>query len=656
MDFKTDRIYHGAAYYPELWPSEEVDKDIAIMKKLGINAVRMGEFSWSFLEPEKDRFHIGLFDEVIGKLGRNGILTILGTPTATPPRWFTAEHPDSLYVDRNMVKANHGSREHVCFNSPDYIERTKIIVEEMAKHYADNPYVIAWQLHNEYNCPPVSECVCDNCQREWRKWLKAKYGDIETMNEKWGAGVWSTRYNSFDDVIPPRPTPNGHSASMTTNYTRFTFDSVAEYNRMQAEILKKYVKVPLTHNTNRVFHIDQESIFEPLDFVSFDDYSVQSNYGEAVFAAELCRCLKEGQPFWEMETASSYSANLHGRSPYHKKGYVKAQAVAGFFAGSVGFSYWLFRQQRSGTEMPHAHLVTSWGALSASAENVRDVSKEIRKLEPFLLSTRPRRAEVALLYSDEARAFCAGETLSSVRYADDIYEFYKSLLKASVYRDIVYENGAFGGYKTIFVPYVFHIGEELREKLVKAAEAGATVVVGPYSGWRTDDHTYFTDAAFGPLEKYFGQPVEDVAHFFGQDAAYEAFGLREPLEYIGAVVKEGAGTIKGGYYAGKSLISENKCGAGKIVFLGAKLSPRMMDAFVEYILSEKTEKKADAEEGIVVFERTDGKNNYLCLINMSENAKTAAPRGEYTDYFTGERAGIVKLSACGYAVWKEKRL
>ncbi|MEN6384391.1 MAG: hypothetical protein ABFD79_04265, partial [Phycisphaerales bacterium] len=32
-------LFHGTAYYPELWPDQELEKDIAEMKKLGINVV-----------------------------------------------------------------------------------------------------------------------------------------------------------------------------------------------------------------------------------------------------------------------------------------------------------------------------------------------------------------------------------------------------------------------------------------------------------------------------------------------------------------------------------------------------------------------------------------------------------------------------------------
>ena len=49
--------YLGVAYYPEAWPVEETEYDIAKMKEAGIAVARIGEFSWSKMEPEEGVFH-----------------------------------------------------------------------------------------------------------------------------------------------------------------------------------------------------------------------------------------------------------------------------------------------------------------------------------------------------------------------------------------------------------------------------------------------------------------------------------------------------------------------------------------------------------------------------------------------------------------------
>lgn len=48
---------------PEQWPGDFAKMNK--MKELGVNAVRMGEFAWSSLEPSPDRFEFGWLDEAI---------------------------------------------------------------------------------------------------------------------------------------------------------------------------------------------------------------------------------------------------------------------------------------------------------------------------------------------------------------------------------------------------------------------------------------------------------------------------------------------------------------------------------------------------------------------------------------------------------------
>ena len=75
----------GVDYYPEHWPRERWPIDAQMMEKMGIQIVRMGEFSWQMFEPKMGKFHFELLDEVIRILGEHGIDVILGTPTAAPP-------------------------------------------------------------------------------------------------------------------------------------------------------------------------------------------------------------------------------------------------------------------------------------------------------------------------------------------------------------------------------------------------------------------------------------------------------------------------------------------------------------------------------------------------------------------------------------------
>ena len=53
--------YLGVAYYPEDWPEEEMERDFARMKEIGINVVRIGEFAWHRMEPKPGEFDFSFF-------------------------------------------------------------------------------------------------------------------------------------------------------------------------------------------------------------------------------------------------------------------------------------------------------------------------------------------------------------------------------------------------------------------------------------------------------------------------------------------------------------------------------------------------------------------------------------------------------------------
>ncbi|MDI5789859.1 beta-galactosidase [Bacillus licheniformis] len=42
---------------------------------------------------------------------------------------------------------------------------------------------------------------------------------------------------------------------------------------------------------------------------------------------------------------------------------MKAEAVSSYALGGAAFCYWLWRQQRAGSEQPHGSVLSAWGSL-----------------------------------------------------------------------------------------------------------------------------------------------------------------------------------------------------------------------------------------------------------------------------------------------------
>ena len=270
----------GVDYYPEHWDKSEWENQARLMREGGFNTVRIGEFAWALIEKREGEFDFTLFDEAIEVLKKEEIKVILCTPTAAPPKWLSDKY-DILQRDKYGREKGWGSRRESCANNPYYIEKSKIIVEKMAEHYADNPDVIAWQIDNEFGCHGSTRCYCEHCRKSFSEWLKVRYGSIDELNDKWGNVFWSLNYSSFDDVILPAynscegtfGNTMSHNPALDLEFRRFSSDSWVRYQKMQADILRKYTSVPVTHNLMGHFSdISAYDLAADLDFVSWDNY------------------------------------------------------------------------------------------------------------------------------------------------------------------------------------------------------------------------------------------------------------------------------------------------------------------------------------------------------------------------------------------------
>ncbi len=134
--------------------------------------------------------------------------------------------------------------------------------------------------------------------RLWHDWLKNRYGVIERLNEAWGTDVWSETYQTFEQVPQPGPAPFLHHASLRTMYQLFSMEMIASFADEQAKIIRCYSDAPITHNGSVMFSVDNERMFQNLDFASYDTYASQENASAFLLNCDLWRNLKQGRPFW----------------------------------------------------------------------------------------------------------------------------------------------------------------------------------------------------------------------------------------------------------------------------------------------------------------------------------------------------------------------
>jgi beta-galactosidase len=195
----------GAAWYPEQWDEATWDADLAKMEAAHIHLARVGEFAWSTMEPTEGKYNFDWLDHAIAKAAAHHIVIVLGTPTAAPPAWLTTKYPETLRVDENGRRDEHGNRQQFSFASTKYRELAHGIAEKMAERYGHNPNVVGWQLDNEY----ANASYDPEAKAQFHAWLHVKYGSIDRLNTLWTTTYWSQTYDNFDEIpsAPRRRTP-----------------------------------------------------------------------------------------------------------------------------------------------------------------------------------------------------------------------------------------------------------------------------------------------------------------------------------------------------------------------------------------------------------------------------------------------------------------
>ncbi|MDP9159358.1 MAG: beta-galactosidase, partial [Acidobacteriota bacterium] len=222
----------GTAWYPEQWPESLWHADLALMEQAGVRMVRIGEFAWSRMEPSEGHYDLDWLDHAITAASRHGIYTVLGTPTAAPPAWLTQKYPATLRMEQTGRVAEHGNRQQFNFANEKYRELSRKIAEQMAKRFGHNPYVLGWQIDNEY-----AEVSFDSKTRmQFQQWLKHRYGTLDNLNARWTTAYWSQTYFDWSQI--PIETEEGNPG-LLLSWKRFVTDTWRSYQRNQLDVIRE---------------------------------------------------------------------------------------------------------------------------------------------------------------------------------------------------------------------------------------------------------------------------------------------------------------------------------------------------------------------------------------------------------------------------------
>lgn len=643
--------YLGAAYYPEDWPLEQIDQDIALMKQAGMNVMRIGEFAWSRMEPVEDQFELQWLHLVMEKLSDAGIATIMCTPTCTPPIWLTEKHPEVLVVKDDCRRSQHGGRRHACPNNPAYRTYTARIVKKLAEEFGRDDRIIGWQIDNELYPDGPRGCCCSVCRREFHRYLKDLFGTIENLNQTWGTDLWSQMYQDFSQIPIPH-SDTWHHPSLLTAWMTFQSDSYVDFSNYQAAILHKYVKQPVGTDMMPFNGLNHYDINQNLDLIQFNHYHSMENLWESAFWMDFLRPLKD-RPFWNTETATCWSGATTANG-YKEPGFCRVNSWIPVALGGEANLYWLWRSHWSGQELMHGSVISSSGRPLHIFDEVKEISEGFQAAADFLNGTRPTKSELALHFSGLAWwMFQFQPLVHGFNYHRALTEkVYHPLIQVQMRPDVIDPAESLDPYKLVFSPFLPALDERgFRERIFQWIENGGTWMVGPMSDIRTIHATKYTHAPFGSLEEWAG--VETVYEVPGHPRDFalswsDGTPSKGSIWYSGFKAKEGT-EVLAKYteypFTGLAAVTNRKVGDGQIVCFGTMpTSEDIKNVIVSIASNENVYFAPEATSNLLVIPREGPAGKGIIVIELENRPGSVVLHQTAKELLTGEtRSGMIDV-------------
>lgn len=630
---KTMSILYGGDYNSEQWPQSSWQSDWDKLKLADVNSATINVFSWSLLEQTEDEFDFSQLDRIVRLLEKNNIKIVMATATGAIPFWMTKKYPDINRVDTNGHRQIGGKRENACPNSKNFQRLAAQLVEKIAKRYSNVKNITHWHISNEYN----GYCYCDNCAREFRRWLKKEYdNDLEKINCAWNTNFWSHTYRQWDEIMPPMRLgdtfSNGKSvlSGLDLAYRRFQSDSLLNNFKMERDIIRKYDNRPITTNLmGSQKDLDYFKWAKEMDVVSWDNYpSFDTPASYTAMQHDLMRGLK-GKPFMLMEQTPSQQ----NWQPFNSLKFPNQMRMLSYQAmahGAETIQFFQLKQSRNGSEKFHSAMI------SHSDSTKTRVFKELKQLGEELYNL-PDEIKLSKISSKVAIIFdwnsywgledCMGPT-TNLNYVNGIHDYYKAFYNKKISIDMISKETDFKKYKIVIAPNMYINSESLTQRIEDFVNEGGIFVTDYFSGISDKNDNVYLGGYPGLLKNVLGLKYDETdalpfetQHTLENDSQKIGNGslvcdLIQPqtaqsLAHYGTEV----------FYSNYSALTRNHFGQGYAYYSGTRLNDKAMDYFLTDILKQAGLKADSSKNDVEVMVRQNDDTKFVFIINTDSEVK-----------------------------------
>lgn len=646
-----DRLLFGAAYYDEYMPYERLAKDVEMMKRAGVNVVRIAESTWSTCEPQPGVFDFTHVERVMDAMEEAGISVIIGTPTYAVPTWMVKAHPDVL-AETKTGRALYGPRQIMDITHPVYLFYAERVIRELMKRTAHRKCVIGFQLDNETKHYGTAG---RNVQERFVKYMREKFhDDLDAMNHEFGFDYWSNRINAWEDFPDVRNTING---SFAAEFEKFQRSLVTEFLAWQADIVNEYRREDqfVTQNFDCEWRghtfgvqpdVDHNKAAKCLTIPGIDIYHPSQDQltgAEIAFGGDLCRSLGGGN-YLLLETEAQ---GFPCWTPYD--GQLRLQAYSHIASGANSVMYWHWHSLHNACETYWRGVLSHDFEENATYREASVIGNEFARIGGHLVNLK-KKNDVAIMVSNESltalkifgiQATAGGN--GDVFYNDVVRWVYDVLYRMNVECDIIWpECEHLDRYKAVIVPAMYSAQQAVIDRLNAYAENGGLLIATFKSFFTNENVKVFSDAQPHGLSNCMGMTYQQFT--FPRDVQLEGESIadaadREARVFMELLMPTTAKTLVSyGHPAWKkyAAVTKNSFGKGEGMYIGCMMSDEALSRLLGDALAQAGVMIPEERFPLIVRrgENDLGKQVTFYLNYTGDEAEAHVPAG--TDLLTGE--------------------
>ena len=592
----------GTSYYPEDRTREQWVEDVRLMKELGVDMVRLGEFNWSGFEPREGKFDFSQYLDFLDLLARNGIRAMMCTPGAAIPQWMASDHPTTVKVRVDIPVNPNGNRHTACASSPEYRAFCRRIAEKMAEAFKDRPEVVEWQLENEPMIrASTGECVCEECKKGFREWLRRRYGTIDELNRAWHTSFWSATFNEWSQISPPFRLFDNRQ-HWQRDYSAYHSETTLSLLFEQRDILRRAnPKWKITCNCPMVIdELRHDTLFKGLDFLSADVYILRDSAPAAIadfrWRWNAFRTLAGEPRAFTVAELGPMRADVRTPRSYDA---VRA-CVWDLVAHGADSILWFCLNTSVGGEELSTRLLPWSGKPRRAFAAAKRIKEEFDSF-PVPVATAPvARSRVAVVFDAlGAQYFYSVEGPYGRFLGWTNHRLSDACERFGVVPDVIALDGIERGvppYDVVFLPPCEHWTEAQIAALKKYVREGGAVAAVTRQNPMTGAATYRTEPYPAGLLDLYGLEINETRQLKGPDSEFARIPLDFPFgpfvaeTWIESLEPSTAETLvrySTTCFAGDPLLTVNRYGKGRAYYLACGADADGTKSFVKKVLSDR---------------------------------------------------------------------